>query len=386
MTAGNITRRGARSWRLKFEAGERDPASGKRQTRYVTVGGPKKDAQRELTRLLAAVDDGTAVDPSRVTVAEYLREWLAGADHLANKTRERYRALAEQQIIPHFGAIPLQKLRPAQIADWHGTLLKAGGKDGAPLSARTVGHAHRVLHAALARAVELEVAGRNVASVVHPPKVAAEEVVILTASQIGDVLAKLAGHRLSPIVAVALGAGLRRGELCALRWGDVDLDAGSLRVECAMEQTRAGLKVKAPKTRHGRRTINLPAGAVETMRSHRRRQLEQRLLLGLGRAGVEDLVFTLPDGSPWGPDYLSRSWRRAVIVLGLPEVGLHSLRHSHASALIAAGVDIMTISRRLGHGSAAFTLATYGHLFANTDAAAARAIDAAMGAGAKSPA
>jgi integrase len=222
--------------------------------------------------------------------------------------------------------------------------------------------------------------GRNVASAVRPPKVDAEEIVILSADQIGDVLAKLAGHRLAPIAAVAIGAGLRRGEICALRWGAIDLEAGALRVECAMEQTRAGLRVKEPKTRHGRRTIVLPGFVVDALHAHRREQLEQRLALGLGRSEPRDLVFTLPDGSPWGPDYLSRCWHRATLALGLPLVGLHALRHSHASALIAAGIDPLTISRRLGHGTPAFTLATYGHLFSNTDTAAARAIDDALGA------
>ncbi len=273
--SGNITKRGERSWRLKFEGGERDPATGKRQTRFVTVRGTKKDAQRELTRLLAEVGNGTAVAPSRVTVAEYLREWLAGADHLAYKTRERYRGLVEQQAIPHLGALELQKLRPAHIADWHATLLRSGGAEARPLSVRTVGHAHRVLHTALARAAQLEIVTRNVASMVHPPKVDAEEVVILSADQVADVLAKLRGRRLFPIVAVALAAGLRRGELCALRWGDLDLAAPALRVERAMEQTRAGLKIKDLKTRHGRRTLTLPAFAAEALQSHRRDQLEQ---------------------------------------------------------------------------------------------------------------
>ncbi|HEY2837720.1 MAG TPA: site-specific integrase [Pirellulales bacterium] len=291
---GNVTRRGVHSWRLKFESGERDGVTGKRLTRYVTVRGTKKEAQRELIRLLAEVENGTAVDPSRVTVAEYLRGWLDGADHLANKTRERYRALAAQQIAPHLGGIMLQKLRPANIADWHVTLLRSGGKDGRELSARTVSHAHRLLHTALARAAQIEIVGRNVASMVRPPKVETEEVVILTADQISGVLTNLAGHRLLPIVALALGAGLRRGELCGLRWGSVDFAAGLLRVECAMEQTRAGLMVKEPKTRHGRRTITIPSFAIEALQAHWRQQLEQRLALGLGRPGVGDLVFTLP--------------------------------------------------------------------------------------------
>src|SRR5262249_51900521 len=128
-TAGNITRRGKNSWRLKYEGGERDPATGKRKTAYETVRGTRRDAQRMLTERLAAIDNGTAVDPSRITVAEQIRTWLDGATHLAHKTRKRYRALAEQQIIPHLGAITLQRLRPAQVTDWHTTLLRAGGKN-----------------------------------------------------------------------------------------------------------------------------------------------------------------------------------------------------------------------------------------------------------------
>jgi integrase len=217
--SGNITRRGAHSWRLKSEAGERDPVTGKRRTRFVTVRGTTKDAQRELIRVLAAVDNGTAVDPSAVTVAECARGWLDGADHLSGKTRERYRALAEQQIVPHLGGIVLQKLRPVHIADWHATLLKSGGKDGAPLSARTVGHAHRLLHTVLARAASLEIVGRNVAGLVRPPKVEADEVEILTAAEVGNLRIKLTGHRLFPIAVLALGTGLRRGEMCELRWG-----------------------------------------------------------------------------------------------------------------------------------------------------------------------
>src|SRR6202022_3751810 len=106
--SGTITRRGTHSWRLKFEGGERDAVTGKRRTRYVTVRGTKKDAQRELNRLLGEVDNGSAVNPLGVRVEEYLREWLDGSDHLGGKTRERYRALSEQQILPHLGGIILQ--------------------------------------------------------------------------------------------------------------------------------------------------------------------------------------------------------------------------------------------------------------------------------------
>jgi integrase len=123
---GNITRRGAHSWRIKFEAGERDLATGARRTRYVTVRGTKREAQAELTRRLAEIDAGISIDPSRVTVAEHLRDWLGTSEGLSPKTLERYRQLAERQIIPHLGAVMLQKLRAKQITSWH-TALSATG-------------------------------------------------------------------------------------------------------------------------------------------------------------------------------------------------------------------------------------------------------------------
>jgi geranylgeranyl pyrophosphate synthase len=152
---GNITRRGKSSWRLKFDA-ERDVVTGKRQTRYVTVRGKRLDAERELARLLNEAHNGTLIDPSNLTVTQHLRAWLDLAPGLSPKTAERYRQLAEQQIIPHLGGLALQKLKPAHIQNWHGELLKAGGKAARPLSARTVSHAHRVLHKALQLAVDAE--------------------------------------------------------------------------------------------------------------------------------------------------------------------------------------------------------------------------------------
>lgn len=374
---GNITRRGKSSWRLKFDLG-RDPLTGERQTRLVTVRGKRQDAEKELTRLLTAADAGSLVEPSKITIAEYFRAWLDGPTGLSGKTLERYKQLAEQQIIPHLGALPLQKLRPAQVQNWHATLIKSGGKDGRPLSARTVGHAHRILHRGLERAVKAEIIARNVAHAVSPPKVEDTEVEALTASQIGEVLQALAGRRLYPLVVLALGTGMRRGELLALRWSDLDLDAGAVRIERSLEETKAGLRFKAPKTRNGRRAISLPSSAIEPLRAHRKIQLEQRLALGLGKPDAQTLVFSLPDGLPMPPDNLSGWWRDVVKSLKLPKVRFHALRHTHASALIAKRLDILTISRRLGHGSPAVTLNVYGHLFQKTDEAAAAAIDEAL--------
>src|SRR5207248_2802968 len=144
---------------------------------------------------------------------------------LTPKSVERYRQVVKFQIVPHLGATLLQKLRPAQVHEWHSTLLREGGHRGRRLTTHTVAHAHRVLHRGLARAVQLELVARNVASAVSPPKIEAPEVEILNAEQMADVLARLHGHALHPIAAFALGTGMRRGEICALPWGAVDLEA-----------------------------------------------------------------------------------------------------------------------------------------------------------------
>jgi integrase len=295
-----------------------DPIGCQRHTRYVTVKGTKRDAERELARLLSEADRGSLVKPSKLTVADYLRQWLDDPHELSPKTAERYRQLAAQQIVPHLGAIPLQKLKPAHVQQWHSTIRRQGGEKGRPLSARTVGHAHRVLHRALQRAVEGETLSRNVASAVRPPKIEGREVEMLTAEQINDVLVKLEDHGLHPIVVLALATGMRRGELLALRWGDIDLDKATLKVERSLEESDRGLRFKPPKTKHGRRAIPLPPTAVEQLRVHRLRQLEMRVALGQGKPEAGALVFCTIDGEPLSPKTVSRDWWRLTITRKLP--------------------------------------------------------------------
>jgi integrase len=171
---------------------------------------------------------------------------------------------------------------------------------------------------------------------------------------------------------------MRRGEIVALRWADVDLDDGKIRVERSLEQTNAGLAIKSPKTKAGRRTVSIPPSIVAELRDHWRQQQEQRLALGIGKAGTDDLVFARPDASPWPPDSLSGDWARTVRTLKLPKVSLHSLRHTHVSQLIAAGLDVVTVSRRIGHSHPTVTLSVYAHLFGNTDEKAAEAVETAL--------
>src|SRR5262249_5854512 len=148
-------------------------------------------------------------------------------------------------------------------------------------------------------------------------------------------------------------------ELLALTWGCIDLDKASMKIERSLEQTRSGVAFKAPKTKTSRRTISLPPMAIEVLRAHRLRQLEIRVALGQGKPGPDALVFSTIEGDPIRPDNLSSDWARFVRKRGLPPVSFHGLRHSHVSALISRGVDVVAVSRRIGHANPAITLSTY---------------------------
>ena len=201
---------------------------------------------------------------------------------------------------------------------------------------------------------------------------------LIGADQIAAVLDALKGSRLHPVAALAFATGMRRGELLALRWQNVDLGSSTIKVEQSLEQTKAGLRFKSPKSSYGRRLISLPPSAVAMLFKHRKAQLELRMALGMGKPEPDALVFCDHDGAPLSPNNLSVTWGNAVRRAGF-DVTFHACRHSHASALIAAGIDVVSVSRRLGHSSPVITLGTCAHLVLSTDTRAAEAIEKVLG-------
>jgi integrase len=375
---GHIRRRGERSFELKFDLGT-DSLTGKRLTRYHSFKGTKREAETELTRLKASADRGDYIDPSKLTLGEFLDRWETwAAGQVSAKTHERYAELLRLYVRPRLGTARLQKLKTVTFAELYGALQRAKADDGAGLAPRTVGHVHRLMKRILGHAVKWGSITSNPVASADPPRVERVEVEILGPEQIKVLLHGLKNRALYPIAVLGLATGMRRGELVALRWKDVDFDGSKVRVEQSLEQTRAGLRFKSPKTKAGRRAVALPASVVAELRTHWRRQQEQRLAFGLGKASEDDLVFARNDGSPYPPDSVTFDWARTVRRLKLPIVTFHALRHTHASQLIASGLDVVTVSRRLGHSNPTVTLGVYSHLFANTDDRAASVMEAAM--------
>jgi integrase len=380
---GNVTRRGRESWRLKFDL-PRGP-DGKRRFQVVTVRGKRRDAEKKLSELLTAVDRGTFVEPTKTTITEHVRaridQWEASGA-IGSKTAERYRELLDGQISPHLGGKVMQQLKPIDIEAWHTTLRTKGRKDGAGgVGSHTIRSAHRVLSKALRDAVRFDLAMRNVAGKEGQtaPRMSSEEIEIIPADKIGDVIERLRGRAIFAKAIVSLFTGVRRGELLALRWPNVDLDGKVIRIREALEETKAyGIRFKATKTNSGRRDIEMPDIVVDTLRDYRRQQLEQRMAGGLGKLADDALVFHALDGGPQSPRNLSGDWREAASAIGLAGISFHGLRHTHASMLIDASIDIVRISKRLGHASPNITLQTYAHLFRARDDKSAAAINAAL--------
>src|SRR5262249_52661607 len=278
----------------------------------------------------------------------------------------------------HLGDRRLQSLRAADVAQLYANMTRAG------LAPSTVKHAHVVLHRALGQAKVWGLLRDNPAELAKPPAVPAQELPILQPDRARDLLTRLRGQPLHLLAAFALATGMRRNEMLALRWQDLDLDAGRLTVQLSLEQTAAhGIRFKGPKIKHGKRTISLPPHIVAELCAHWRSQQEQRLALGMGKAPTDSPVFATIDSKPQSPGAISKAWERAMDDIGMPEITLHSLRHTHASMLIAAGMDILTISRRMGHANPAITLGVYGHLIHGTDDRAAQIMEAAFGSVAK---
>jgi integrase len=303
-------------------------------------------------------------------VAGRIDQWEASGA-LSPRSAARYQEILRNQIRPHLGDKPLQRLRPADIEQWH-TALQASG-----LKARTIGQAHRVLSKALKDGQRHELIVKNVAASQPTPKVESDEVAIV--KDIPAFVEKLKGSRVYVLAMVSLFTGMRLGEILALRWSRVDLDKAVIQVREAIENTKAGTRFKTPKTKAGRRDITLPDVLINVLREYRKAQLELRMRLGAGRLPDDALLFTDLDGNPLSRNVTSTLWQRFAERVGMPDITFHALRHTHASQLIDAGVDIVTISKRLGHAKPDITLRVYSHLFRKDDSKAAVAINQMFG-------
>jgi integrase len=311
-----------------------------------------------------------------VTVGDWLKQWIEEARHnVAPKTHERYSEIVHKHLVPALGDLPLAKLAPAHIQAFYSDALKNGRLDGrGGLSPQTVLHFDRVLNRAMKGARKLRLIPVNPVEDVERPKVEEREMQTLTDEEATRLLAAASTTRIYVPIVLALAIGLRRGELLALHWQDIDLSTGIVEVVRSLEQTSAGLRFKTTKTKRGKRPVVLPASVLEVLRDHKAKQAEERLLLGLGKG---DVVFTRVNGQPISPDgftsWVARVAKRAGTSHIMP---VHGLRHTHITNLLRANVHPKVASERAGHSRVGFTLDRYSHVIPSLQEDAALRIDA----------
>ncbi|MGA8584255.1 MAG: site-specific integrase [Roseiarcus sp.] len=323
--------------------------------------------------MLSAEDAGDHVEPSRSTVGEWLEEWVAATKaEISPKTHERYAEIVRCYLKPGLGAMKLQKLTTGDIQ-------RAYGEFDRNPSPRTRRHVNRILKSALASAVEQQRLTRNpAASKVGLPKVERKPASTLTVEQSGRLLAAIRHTTTYWPVLIALATGMRRGEILALRWKNVELDNGAVRVVESLEQTKAGLRFKAPKAEKAR-AVPLPRFALAELKDWKRKQAEALLRLGVRQDG-DTLVCPREDGKPKQPDSLTHEFTYLVgRATDVPRVRFHDLRHSHATQLLSAGVHPKIVQERLGHSTIAITLDLYSHVSDTMQANAARTLDGMYG-------
>ena len=297
---GHIRQRSTGSFEIRYSLGT-DPATGRRRIATTTVKGNRRAAEKELRRLLRTLDTGEHVDPTRMTVRQWLVMWLSAiSTEISPKSHERYSEIVANFIVPALGNLPLVKLAPSHIQEAYNKWATTGRRDGKTggLSPLTRRYIHSVIRSALGRAVEQQLLARNPADAFKKrlPKVERRKMMTLTAEQGARLLEAIKPKRVYWPVLIALATGMRRGEILALRWKNIDLDRGAVRVVESLEQTKAGLRFKSPKTEKTR-AITLPAFAVEELRRLRRQQAEEMLSLGVRQTG-ESLACAHPDGEP----------------------------------------------------------------------------------------
>lgn len=372
---GHVRRRGVRSWAVVIDLG-RD-ANGVRRQKWHAVSGRRRDADEELVRILRRLQTGEYVEPSKLTVKAYLERWLSdyAKPNTSGKTYERYAEIVTSQLVPAIGHHKLTRLQPLHIQALYSEALKSGrrNKKGG-LSPRTVLHIHRVLHQALGQAVRWQLLVRNPAAAVEPPRPQATEMKVLSEVDTARMLAIASQSDLWIPILLAVTTGMRRGEILALTWSDVDLKAGTVSVTKSLEETREGLSIKAPKTAKGRRTIPLPRLAVDALKAHKVAQAEYRLRLGDVYKDL-GLVCPAPDGTLRQPDSFSQSFQIFLGKTGVSRVRFHDLRHTHATQLLRQGVHPKVVAERLGHSSITLTLDTYSHVVPGLQEEAARQLD-----------
>ena len=354
---GSIHRRKGGGWCAQYTV-----YTAKGRKRKTLYGKTRQEVATKLAKALSDREGGLTFDADNLRLGDYLQRWLEDSKKGSVKrvTYEGYARQVRNHLVPTLGRIKLRALTPAHLRGLYREKTETG------LSARTVGYIHTTIHNALEQAVKDGLLPRNVADIVKPPQLCKEEIQPLTPAQTKTFLEAVGGDRFEALYVLAVTAGPRQGELLGLKWEDIAPDRKLLQVKRTLSSTKGGEPVFSnPKTAKGRRSVKLTARAVEALKRHRERQLEEREEVA-GLWQNHGLVFPTQVGTPMSRHNLvARSFKPLLKRAGLPEIRFHDLRHTCATLMLAVGANPKVAQETLGHANVTITLDTYSHLLPN---------------------
>ena len=392
-----LRRRGHGTWTYRvWVPAELVPLVGKQTVRssgHVT----QREAQAAGERLVQRLRAGEHVAAGAQTVGAFLEDWLETKRQLRPTTRRSYQGHLRQHLIPHLGAITLDRLQPSHITAAYDAIVAADPKR--PVGPTTVARIHATLRCALNAAVKQRKLPFNPAVHVELPAASRPKVAPWSAEEVGAFLDAAASDRLAALYELAALHGLRRGELCGCRWPDLDDERAVLTIGIQIVDNGGRLLVGPPKSKAGEdRKVDLDSGTLGSLMAHRLRQDEERAAWGTAYVDAPTLpnergepvelvglMFTREDGQPLRPEYVTRHMQLIAKKAGLPRKRLHDLRHGSASIQLAAGVALAIVSKRLGHSSITITADTYSHLLEGVGRQAAEAAAAMVPRAPRSP-
>lgn len=349
-------------------------ASGVKR-RYLS-GRTRSEVSQKLTKAMSDRDGGLVFEAGTLTVGEYLDRWLTDSvrDTVRGSTFDCYEVAVRRHIKPALGRVKLSKLTPAHVQGLYRDRLDSG------LAPASVNKLHVVLHKALKQAVEWNMIPRNATEAAKAPRPNHKEIHPLDREQVRALLqaASEADNRLETLYVLAVTSGMRQGELLALKWEDVDLDEGVIHIRRTLTRNGGRISLGKPKTPKSRRSVRLTAAAVEALKAHLSRQMEEMKRLG-DLYQDQGLIFTTETGAPINPSNLrQRSFNKLLKRAGLPQIRFHDLRHTCATLLLGRNVNPKIVSEMLGHANISITLDTYSHVLPNMQESAIRALEDAL--------
>jgi integrase len=372
-----IKRKGSENYTIVLQLGL-DPSTGKRKQQWITAGPSKREAEKQMAELIHQMDTGIFVKPNKNAFSKYLEEWLERyvRPNLSPRTAEGYESIVRCHLVPALGSIPLVQLKPEHLQRYYSEKLSTGRHDGkGVLSQTTVSHHHTCLHRALKMALRWGLISRNPADAVIPPRPQRSEMHTMTEDDINIFLEAAKKTPYYLLFYLALFTGMRRSELLALRWCDVDLLLCQAYINRSLHHLRTGeIVFRNPKTAKARRMVSLPPSAAFLLQEHKDKQQAQRAVLEISLKD-DDLIFSNHEGNPLLPDTISHAWTKLVKRTGLKGIRLHDARHTHASLLLKQNVHPKIVQERLGHATISTTLDLYSHVSPGLQEAAAIGFD-----------